>query len=243
MAPKNAGLAKKMGYKNVKVMSVGVPGWKKSKRHVVASNAFVKTGNNIIVDVRSPAEYKKGHVARAVNVPLADLKEAVEDDFPKKIAPVVVYGATLADAKKAYGIVKKGGYKKTSVMGTALSNWKEPLATGPSPDEIVWVRKLAKGEITLKDFNAAVKSQSALILDVRNTEETKDGMFKGAKSIPLDQIGSRLGELPKDKEVLIHCTTGARADMAYQELKKAGIKARFLVANVSCEDGQCEGEE
>ena len=83
----------------------------------------------------------------------------------------------------------------------------------------------------------------AVILDVRTTDETASGGFKNAIAVPLDQIGSRLADIPKDKKVYVHCTTGARADMAAQELNKKGYKAFFLVADVECEGNDCEIED
>ena len=35
-------------------------------------------------------------------------------------------------------------------------------------------------------------------------------------------------EVPKDKEIITHCRTGLRAEMAYSILRNGGYKARFL---------------
>jgi len=70
-----------------------------------------------------------------------------------------------------------------------------------------------------------------------------EGSFKKSIAIPLDEIGSRMGGLPKDKKIYVHCTTGARADMAAQELKKNGFNAFFIVATCECEDGEWELED
>ena len=111
--------------------------------------------------------------------------------------------------------------------------------------EISWKYTPGKGEVGIKEFKEVLAGKLAnkVILDVRGPEETSEGMFANAINIPLDEIEKRIGELPKGKEFLAHCSTGARADMAVQSLKKAGSKARFLVANVECEDGECEIEE
>ena len=248
MSTKNAGLAKKMGYKNIKVMLKGVPGWKKNKGHVVASDKFVKSGNIILIDTRTQAEYEAGHVARAINIPLAAFTYDLNDEFPRsKSAPIVVYG-NGSDSKKAYNVIKKMRRKTGSIMASSLEDWVakgNKLVTGPSSREIVWVRKLEKGEIALKEFNQIAKNSPAdkLILDVRTNEEVEDGVYKNAKSIPLDEVGARLEELPKDKEIIIHCTTGSRAEMAHLELKRAGFKSRYLVAIVECDEAGCEAEE
>ncbi len=244
MSTKNAGLARKLGYKNVKVMLKGMPGWKKSGQSVVASNKHVKKGNIILIDVRNKAQYEASHIARAHNIPLADLADSAEDLPSVKKAPIVVYGATNADAQKAYKMIKKQGAKKVSVWSGGMASWKGNTAAGSTPEEITWKRKLGKGEISVADFMKAVNGTSnQVVLDVRTPDEVGDGKFKGAMHIPLDQIEARMSELPKGKEILAHCTTGARAEMAVQAIKKAGYKSRFVVADVECEDGECEFSE
>lgn len=247
MSTKNAGLAKKMGYKNIKVMLKGVPGWKKSRGYVVASDTFVKKGNIVLIDTRSKEEYEKGHVARAVNIPMNQFSYDTDEILPQnQSAPIVVYGKG-DDSRKAYNVVKSMKRKTGAVMASSLDEWVakgNKLVPGPSPKEIVWKRILGKGEIGLKEFNSIVSKlpQEKLIVDVRTKGEVKEGMYSGAKSIPLDEIQTRISELPKEKELIIHCTTGARAEMAYQELIKSGFKVRYLVANVECDDDGCEAE-
>ncbi|MDP3695757.1 MAG: rhodanese-like domain-containing protein, partial [Desulfocapsaceae bacterium] len=79
----------------------------------------------------------------------------------------------------------------------------------------------------------------AVILDVRTKDESVAGKYKNAISIPLDQVGSRMKELPKDKKIYAHCTTGARADMAAKELNKNGYNTFSLVGDVTCKGNDC----
>ena len=64
------------------------------------------------------------------------------------------------------------------------------------------------------------------------TKEIEEGVFPGAVSIPLDDLEKRLAEVPKDKPIVIHCSTGIRAEMAYNQLKKAGIDAKYVKAKI-----------
>lgn len=243
MSTKSAGLAKKIGYKNIQVMLKGVPGWKKAGNAVVASDDFVEKGNIVLVDLRPAAQVKKGHIPRAVGIPMADIEDA-EDDFPtRNTAPIVLYG-NGKDAKKAGKIIKGWGYKKISMVNGGIEGFTArggKLAKGAAATEINWVRKLGKGEISETDFKLAMTGKkNQVILDVRTNDEVSEGKFKNAIHVPLDEIEARMSEIPKDKEILVHCTTGARAEMGFQALKKAGYKTRFLVADVECEDGECE---
>ncbi len=246
MSTKSAGLAKKMGYTKIQVMLKGAPGWKKAGYQLVASDEFVKNGNIVLVDLRSPEEVKKGHIVRAVNIPMETLEDA-EDDFPsKKIAPVVLYGKDN-DAEKAAKIITGWGYKKISLVDGGLEGFTSrgnTLETGPAVTEIKWVRMLGKGEVSIAEFKKALAgTPDQVILDVRTNDEVAEGKFNNAIHIPLDEIEARMAELPKDKKILVHCTTGARAEMAWQALEKAGYKSRFLVADVKCEGGKCEISE
>ncbi len=62
---------------------------------------------------------------------------------------------------------------------------------------------------------------NTFVLDVRNADEVEElGIFKNTVNIPLDEVPKRLAEIPKDKKVFVHCSTGVRAELAFQELKK-----------------------
>jgi len=247
MSPKAAGQAVKMGFTNVKVMLQGAPGWKKAGQMMVADHKFVADGNLVLIDLRSPEEAAAGHIARAVNLPLSKLAEAA-DSFPRsKAAPVVLYG-NGDEAKKGAKIVKEFGFKTIAEVDGGLGGWQatgHQLVKGPAATEITWVRILGADEVSIADFVQAVagKTSSQMVLDVRGKEELGGGKFATAVNIPLDELESRLAELPKDKEILTHCSTGARAEMAVALLKKNGLKARFLQAEVACEDGKCEVSE
>lgn len=247
LSPKAASMAVKMGFTNVKVMLQGAPGWKKAGQLMTADDKFVAEGNVVLIDLRTPEEATAGHMARAVNIPLAKLAESGEA-FPKsKAAPIVLYG-NGDEVKKGTKLIKELGFKTIAQVKGGLSGWQSgghPLVKGPTATEINWVRILGADEVTTAEFEKALAGRTSgqLILDVRGKDEVAGGKFPTTVNIPLDEIEGRLAELPKDREILVHCTTGARAELAVGLLKKNGLKARFLVAEVECEDGECEVSE
>ena len=246
MSTKSAGLARKMGYTNVRVMLEGEPGWVKAGHPTYASSSFVSKGNIVLVDLRSVEKSTKARIPRSVTIPMADLEDTM-DEIPMK-APVVLYSDNADEAMKALKMLRKEGFKKVSLVYGDLDRWLQPKSnpeSGPVVTEINWKRIPAKGEVALADFQSAVEgtAKDVVILDVRTNDEVAEGMFMGAKHIPLDELSGRVQELPQDKKVFIHCSTGARAEMAAKELKKNGYKAYFLVTNVECEGNKCEMEE
>jgi rhodanese-related sulfurtransferase len=68
----------------------------------------------------------------------------------------------------------------------------------------------------------------AFLLDVRQPVELVVESVPGAVNIPLPQLRSRLGELPKDKEIAIICRSAQRAYYATRILLQNGFKARNL---------------
>jgi phage shock protein E len=61
------------------------------------------------------------------------------------------------------------------------------------------------------------------IVDVRTPPEFAASSYPRAKNIPLDQLPSRMGDLPKEKPLVLYCASGARSARAVRILKRAGF--------------------
>ena len=64
------------------------------------------------------------------------------------------------------------------------------------------------------------------LLDVRESLELAVEQAPGAVNIPLGQLRARLGELPRDREILVICRSGQRAYIATRVLLQNGFKAK-----------------
>ena len=62
----------------------------------------------------------------------------------------------------------------------------------------------------------------AVIVDVRTPEEFADGAYPNAINIPVQDLGSRAGEIPKNKPVVLYCASAARSAFAVRMLKANG---------------------
>jgi NADPH-dependent 2,4-dienoyl-CoA reductase/sulfur reductase-like enzyme/rhodanese-related sulfurtransferase len=69
---------------------------------------------------------------------------------------------------------------------------------------------------------------SGFLLDVRNPPELAVESVPGALNIPLPQLRARLGELPRDREILIICRSAQRAYYATRILLQNGFKAKNI---------------
>ncbi len=69
-----------------------------------------------------------------------------------------------------------------------------------------------------------LKAEGAFILDVRTKEEFELGHIEGAVNISNTELRSRLGEVPRDRFVLIYCGVGIRGYLAERILRQNGWK-------------------
>ena len=72
------------------------------------------------------------------------------------------------------------------------------------------------------------ETDGAFLLDVRLPIELVVESVPGAVNIPLHELRARLGELPKDREILVICRSAQRAYYATCVLLQNGFKARNL---------------
>jgi NADPH-dependent 2,4-dienoyl-CoA reductase/sulfur reductase-like enzyme/peroxiredoxin family protein/rhodanese-related sulfurtransferase/TusA-related sulfurtransferase len=67
-------------------------------------------------------------------------------------------------------------------------------------------------------------TESAILLDVRGTEEFETWHIPGARHLPLAELRTRLGELPKNAPIRLYCKVGFRSYLAYRILVQNGFE-------------------
>lgn len=66
--------------------------------------------------------------------------------------------------------------------------------------------------------------EGAFVLDVRTPEEWDSYHAPGTTLIPLDELPSRVDEVPKDQEIVVVCRSGNRSQSGRDILKGAGFE-------------------
>jgi rhodanese-related sulfurtransferase len=194
----------------------------------------------VLIDLRSRKAATDGHIKGAVSIPEAELA-AAKDKFPKKkSAPVILYSDEQASAE-AFATVRGWGYKNTTALKGGANAWDGKFFPGDPGSKIVYVKKLKPGQISVAEFKkvASEKPQDKLILDVRDAGT--EGQIPGSLNIPLGQLNDRISEVPKDKEIIVHCNTGVMASMSIKTLQENGYQVSYLDAVVQVSpDGSFE---
>ena len=85
------------------------------------------------------------------------------------------------------------------------------------PDELS--KKLNAGE----DF---------LLLDVRTPQENASQAIKGSYLLPLQELGYRIDELPRNKEIVVYCRVGNRSAYACSYLARMGYMVKNLEGGI-----------
>ena len=85
-------------------------------------------------------------------------------------------------------------------------------------------------EVGREELIERLRRGDVVLVDVRPAEEFASGHIDGARSIPLDELERRIGELPADAEVVAYCRGPfcAYADEAVRRLQADGRSARRL---------------
>jgi len=130
------------------------------------------------------------------------------------LATALSFGATaqdLANSDLAYAPPYNSALDPLHNAANVIRNKMAGLARGISPAEVE--KKLESGE-------------QFVLLDVRSRTEWDNMRIEGeqVKLIPLPELRRRLGELPRDKEIITFCRTSIRAYLAQRILDGAGFK-------------------
>jgi rhodanese-related sulfurtransferase len=79
----------------------------------------------LILDIRTAADYKSGHIKGAKNIPLSDFATSVEDLTGDKSKPVLVYCNSGNTVTRAIKLLKKAGFETVNNLEGGIAAWKE----------------------------------------------------------------------------------------------------------------------
>jgi len=78
------------------------------------------------------------------------------------------------------------------------------------------------GELTVQDLRARLAAGDIHLVDVREPFEAEISRIPGSVLIPLGELPARMNEVPRDRDVAVHCKGGGRSAKAVKLLQDAG---------------------
>ena len=95
--------------------------------------AMMNRENALVVDLRSPGDFEKGHIAGAKNVQLSQFDPENKQLAPAKALPVVLVCQSGQTAQGAASRMRKAGFTQVSVLDGGVQAWRGadlPLVKG-----------------------------------------------------------------------------------------------------------------
>lgn len=181
----------------------------------------VLAAGGTVIDTRPGAAYAAAHVPGTLSVPLGK-------NFTTWAGSVVPYGRPFhLIADEAHPDVLREAVRDLAMIGL-------DEAAGWFGEEAVeaWAARHGGAarveEVDAAGVEAALAAGAVDVVDVRNASEYEAGHLPGALSLPLGRLTERLDEVPRGRDVVVHCLSGARAGVAMSVLRAAGFPVRHL---------------
>ncbi len=166
-----------------------------------------------LLDVREASEYAKGHLAGSINIGLAGQYATWAGTVLHRAKPILIIAEPGREQEAA---LRLGRIGFDHVKGY-LHGGMEALAGRP---DLVWPSERLSAPMVAEELASA---DPPLLLDVRTAREWATKHIEGSVNIPLNHLLERLGEIPRDRSIAVHCAGGYRSSIAASILHQHGI--------------------
>ena len=174
----------------------------------------------LVVDLRPAQAFATRHVPGTLNIPFnrsfttwAGWLIPYDRDF-HLVAPDDESALAAARGLALIGLDRLAGY----FSGDALQAW---VAGGRA---LEGVAQLSVTELAALVSDGAVARGEVAVVDVRGAAEWEAGHLPDVPNVPVGLLPDHLDELPRDRPLVLHCQSGARAAIGASLLKRAGFQ-------------------
>ena len=159
-----------------------------------------------------------------------------------QIAIKIIFSTKDGRVLGAQAVGREGADKRIDVISMAIQNkatvfdleeaelcYAPQYGTAKDPVNVAGMiaANALRGDTPLAHWED-IKNTKAFILDVRNRSEYASGHIDGALNIPLNDLRTRLHELPAEREIWVYCASGQRSYYATRILRLNQFNARNL---------------
>ncbi|MDT8356959.1 MAG: rhodanese-like domain-containing protein, partial [Methanomicrobiaceae archaeon] len=164
------------------------------------------------VDIRSPMAFAGGHVPGTLHIP-RDLVPSYAGWLLNYTAPIILVDDDNCDLSSVVRRFVRLGYDQVKgFLAGGVAQW---FKSGRSPETIrPWDVQALEEELARDDL---------IIIDVRTIENRRAlGHIPGSFHIYLGELPERIGEVPRDGEVVVYCDAGFKGSIGASIFKKYG---------------------
>ena len=145
-----------------------------------------------------------------------------------KVLGAQIVGADGVDKRiDVFAVAIRAGMTVFDLQELELA-YAPPYGSGKDPVNIAGfaAANILDGTVKIKHFTEL--QEDDFILDVRTPAEFARSRIPNSKNIYVNELRSKLDELPKDKTINVYCTVGFRSYIACRILMQNGFIARNL---------------
>lgn len=164
-----------------------------------------------VVDLRNRTAFAAGHLAGTYGFEFSGSFVNYVGWLYAWGAPLTLIGEDADQVAEAQRELARIGVDR--LTGSATGNIRELTAGSELRSYRV---------ASFEDVVEALDDARVLVLDVRQAGEFDGGHVRDAVNVALHELPQRLGELPEDRELWIHCASGYRASIAAALLDRQG---------------------
>lgn len=173
-----------------------------------------------LLDVRDAVDYAKGHLAGSINIGLGGQYATWAGTLLDRSRPIVIIAEPGRETEAA---LRLGRIGFDDVKGY-LAGGMRTLASRP---DLVWPTDRISVLIAAEKL---AEPNPPLVIDVRTPQEWANGHIKGSLNFPLNRLQERIAEVPRDRDIAVHCEGGYRSSIAASILHQYGITSVMEIA-------------
>jgi rhodanese-related sulfurtransferase len=185
----------------------------------------LETSGAQLLDVRDGIDFEGGHLRGSLNIALSGKYATWAGSMLSQDRPIVVIAEEGGEEE---AVMRLGRIGFDNVTGFLAGGMRALEQRGDLVEQTERITAPALAE-WLAGTRSGVGGKP-VVLDIRSEAEHAGGHVVGSLNIPLPQLEARVGELPSDQPVVVHCEGGYRSAIGVSLLQKLGRKdARDLV--------------
>jgi glyoxylase-like metal-dependent hydrolase (beta-lactamase superfamily II)/rhodanese-related sulfurtransferase len=166
-----------------------------------------------VLDVREPGEFAKGHLLDSINIGLSGQYATWAGTVLSRERPIVI---VAEPGREREAVMRLGRIGFDNVSGY-LEGGMQALA---SRSDLLGRTERVTAAVMAEEGGA---SEPSVVLDVRTAREWQEKHVPGSVNVPLNQLLARVGELPRDRRMFVHCAGGYRSSIAISLLQLRGF--------------------
>jgi glyoxylase-like metal-dependent hydrolase (beta-lactamase superfamily II)/rhodanese-related sulfurtransferase len=173
---------------------------------------LIETGAQAL-DVRDPKDFAQGHLTGSINIGLGGQYATWAGTLLSRDRSIVIIAEPGREEEAAMRLGRIGFDQVAGFLGGGMH------ALDGHHDLVVGTEQTMTPELSAD----LASTEPPVVLDVRTPQEWKTKRIEGSTNVPLNHLDERVGELPRDRALVIHCAGGYRSSIAASLLQRRGF--------------------